>query len=122
MSAYIRNGADIIAVITNDGWWGNTPGFRQHLNYARLRAIETRRWVIRSANTGVSCIIDPSGKILDAQPWEKPAFIKQTVPTSNVMTFYVSHGDLLSKTAIAGAIILILWTIVVIIKKKTNRA
>jgi apolipoprotein N-acyltransferase len=122
MSAYIRNGADVIAVITNDGWWGNTPGYRQHLNYARLRAIETRRWVIRSANTGVSCIIDPSGKILDAQPWVKAAFIKKTVPTSNIMTFYVRNGDILSTIAVAGAIILVLWTFVVIIKKKINRA
>lgn len=122
MSAYIRNGADIIAVITNDGWWGNTPGFRQHLNYARLRAIESRRWVVRSANTGVSCIIDPSGKILDAQPWEKPAFIKQSVPATNTLTFYIRNGDILSKTAVAAAIILIIWTIIVIIKKKTNRA
>jgi apolipoprotein N-acyltransferase len=47
MSKYIRNGANLICIITNDGWWKNTPGHKQHMNYARLRAIETRTWVAR---------------------------------------------------------------------------
>ncbi|WP_431217736.1 nitrilase-related carbon-nitrogen hydrolase [Puia sp. P3] len=68
MSRYVRNGANVVAIITNDGWWGNTPGYRQHESYARLRAIETRRWVIRSANTGVSCVISPAGEITTSRP------------------------------------------------------
>src|SRR5574343_444659 len=57
MAKYIRSGAEVICIITNDGWWGNTPGHRQHLAYAKLRAIETRKQIIRSANTGISCFV-----------------------------------------------------------------
>lgn len=121
MSAYIRNGADIIAVITNDGWWGNTAGYKQHENYARLRAVETRRWLIRSANTGVSCFIDPSGKVISPQPWDKTAVIKMTIPSNKDLTFYVKYGDIISKLAIVGAIILIVWNLVLIIKNKGKR-
>jgi apolipoprotein N-acyltransferase len=71
MSRFTHNGANIIAIITNDAWWGNTPGHLQLLDYARLRAIETRRWVVRSANTGISCVIDPAGRITESRPWEK---------------------------------------------------
>lgn len=73
MSEYIRKGAEVICIITNDGWWGNTPGHKQHLSYAKLRAIETRKQVIRCANTGISGFIDEFGNISQAQPyWESP--------------------------------------------------
>ncbi len=80
MTAYIRNGADLIAVITNDGWWGDTQGYKQHESYARLRAVESRRWIVRSANTGISCFIDPLGDVIDPQPWNKTAVIRMEVP------------------------------------------
>ncbi len=80
MSVYVRNGADLIAVITNDGWWGDTQGYKQHESYARLRAVETRRWVVRSANTGISCFIDPLGDVIDPQPWNKTAVIRMEIP------------------------------------------
>jgi apolipoprotein N-acyltransferase len=122
MSKYIRNGADIIAVITNDGWWGNTPGYHQHLSYARLRAIETRRWIVRSANTGVSCIIDPAGNIVEERPWYEAAVIKRHVPANSEITFYVKYGDLISWLAILTSILLTIWTIVTLIKKRNARA
>jgi apolipoprotein N-acyltransferase len=112
MSAYIRNGADLIAVITNDGWWGNTPGYKQHENYARLRAIETRRWVARSANTGISCFIDPYGKVFNAQPWDKAAAIKMQVPANTTLTFFVRYGDLISRAAILGAGLCLVWYLI----------
>ncbi len=121
MSAYVRNGADIIAVITNDGWWGNTPGYHQHESYGRLRAIETRRWVVRSANTGISCVIDPAGTVIDPQPWDQVAVIKQQVPADKDLTFYVQYGDLLSRLAIALTILLVLWDLVLIIKSRVTR-
>ncbi|MES2388745.1 MAG: apolipoprotein N-acyltransferase [Bacteroidota bacterium] len=61
LTGFIRNGAHMIGIITNDGWWGNTPGHKHHWAYAKLRAIETRRYIARSANTGISGYIDPSG-------------------------------------------------------------
>jgi apolipoprotein N-acyltransferase len=118
MSAYVRNGADLIVVITNDGWWGNTAGYRQHESYARLRAIETRRWVARSANTGITCFIDPSGEVIDPQPWDKTAVIKMDIPAIRSRTFYVKYGDILSRLAIAGTILLIVWWLIMLLQPK----
>jgi apolipoprotein N-acyltransferase len=121
MSGFVRNGADVLAVITNDGWWGNTPGYRQHASYARLRAIETRRWVLHAANTGISCIIDPAGNILDSRPWYEESAIRQTVPASSGQTFYVRFGDGISKLMLILAASIFGWLIVTFIKKRTSR-
>ena len=91
---YVRKGAQAMTIITNDAWWGDTPGYRQHLSYASLRAIETRRAIARCANTGISAIISPSGKILQPTPWWEPAIIKGQLPLRNDITFFVSHGDI----------------------------
>ena len=91
---YIRKGAQAMAIITNDAWWGDTPGYKQHLSYASLRAIETRRAIARCANTGISAIISPSGKILQPTPWWEPAVIKSSIPLRDDITFFVSHGDI----------------------------
>jgi apolipoprotein N-acyltransferase len=109
MSRYIRNGADLICIITNDGWWKNTPGHKQHMNYARLRAVETRTWVARSANTGISCFIDPNGKVIDPQPYNTTAAIKLAVTTAgHSKTFFVRNGDVLSKIMTGLSILLLL--------------
>lgn len=91
---YIRKGARAMAIITNDAWWGDTPGYRQHLSYASLRAIETRRAIARCANTGISAIISPSGEITQPTPWWEPAVIKGKLPLRSDITFYVAHGDI----------------------------
>ncbi len=109
ITEFVRRGANILVIITNDGWWENTPGYKQHMNYARLRAIETRKWVARSANTGISCFIDPMGNVLKAQPWDTEAAIKMNIPVSDRQTFYVKNGDILSRATIAVAIALMVW-------------
>jgi apolipoprotein N-acyltransferase len=119
---YCRAGANVLTIVTNDGWWGNTPGYKQHMSMARLRAIETRRWVARSANTGISCFIDPYGNVLDDQPWDKASAIKMNIPVSTGETFYVKHGDWLSRLLWPLAIILFLWAAMNSIRKKTTRA
>ena len=91
---YVRKGARAMTIITNDAWWGNTPGYRQHLSYASLRAIETRRAIARCANTGISAIIAPSGEIIQPTPWWEPAVIESCIPLRDDITFYVSHGDI----------------------------
>jgi apolipoprotein N-acyltransferase len=120
MSKYVRNGANLICIITNDGWWKKTPGHKQHMNYARLRAIETRTWVARSANTGISCFIDPYGTVINPQPYNTAAAIKLSVPSGNPAskTFFVKHGDILSKIMIALSILLLGWTITLKILKR----
>lgn len=97
----VQQGAQALCVITNDGWWGNTPGYKQHFSFARLRAIENRRWVLRSANTGTSGSIDPSGKIIKKTPyWTKAAFA-QTIQLREDQTFYTTYGDWLAGLSIS---------------------
>jgi apolipoprotein N-acyltransferase len=121
MSRYIRNGANLICIITNDGWWKKTPGHKQHMSYARLRAIETRTWVARSANTGISCFIDPNGKVINPQPYNTNAAIKYNIGATETKskTFFVQFGDVLSKLMIGISILLIAITTVYKIRKKT---
>lgn len=111
MSKYVRKGANIIAIITNDGWWGNTPGYKQHLLYAKLRAIETRTWVVRSANTGISCFIDPAGEIHQPQNWWTASSTKMNITAASRQTFFVRMGDLLSKAALAATVLLLLFAL-----------
>lgn len=117
MSEYIREGAEVIAIITNDGWWGNTPGHRQHLSYAKLRAIETRKQVIRSANTGISCFIDEFGNVTQSQPYWEFAVINKNVGLNSVKTIFVRFGDLISYISIALTLIILGWAQVKRFKK-----
>ncbi len=113
VSSYIKKGADIIFILTNDGWWDDTPGYKQHLAYGRLRAIETRRSIARSANTGTSCFINQKGDIINATEWwEKDAIIHSINPNKKI-TFYTQHGDLLGRVSAAIAVLILLgsWTV-----------
>ncbi len=121
MRQYVRNGANIICIITNDGWWKNTPGHKQHMNYARLRAIETRRWVVRSANTGISCFIDPVGNVINPQPWDVSASIKLNVTLNTTQTFFVRYGDILSGAATIISILLIVLNIFAAIRRRMKK-
>ena len=109
---YIRNGARAMTIITNDAWWGDTPGYRQHLSYASLRAIETRRAIARCANTGISAIISPSGEIVSETEWWVPAVLKGTIPLRDDITFFVSHGDITGRVCTFLFILLLLALIV----------
>ena len=73
---YVKKGAELIFIITNDGWWRNTPGYKQHMSFARLRAIETRRSIARAANTGISCFINQRGDVSQATGWWTETAIK----------------------------------------------
>lgn len=121
VTGYVRNGATVLAVITNDGWWGDTEGYRQHQQYARLRAIETRRWVARSANTGISCFIDPLGKVYDAQPYNTMAAIKMRVRPLTVMTLFDRWGDWLSVLATAWTLLALGAAVVLRIQRLFGR-
>jgi apolipoprotein N-acyltransferase len=105
---FVRNGAEVMFIITNDGWWGNTGGYRQHFTFASLRAIETRRDIARSANTGISAIIDQRGDPHQETAYWVPAVIRGTVNANSAITFYVRHGDWLARiaTVIGGAFLL----------------
>lgn len=110
-TGYVRNKAGFLAVITNDAWWGNTQGHKQHLAYAKLRAIETRRSIARSANTGISAIIGQTGKIIKQLEYEKRGTIKGTLKTNNKITFYVKAGNYIARIAIFLAIFTFLFSV-----------
>ena len=109
MSKYEQNGANLICIITNDGWWGDTQGYKQHFQYASLRAIETRRDIVRSANTGISGFIDQTGGVVESTSWWKPIAIRSYVHLNKNITFYVKYGDYLGKISliVSGIILLI---------------
>ena len=92
-----RKKSNIIAIITNDGWWKNTAGFKQHFQYARLRAIEQRRSIIRSANTGISGLIDPNGEVIEQTNWKEEIAINVKVPLNESVTFYNKFGDYIGR-------------------------
>ena len=108
----VHEGAQFIAVITNDGWWENTSGKDQHMDYAKLRAIETRRWVCRSANTGISAFINQRGDVVKQTKWWTRTAIKQDINLNSDLTFYTLHGDYIPKTGSMIAIVGIIWILV----------
>lgn len=95
-----RKGSDFIFIITNDGWWGDTPGYKQHASFARLRAIENRKSIARSANTGISCFINQRGDVSQATKWWVPTAINGKINKNKETTFYTNNGDILGKLAI----------------------
>mgnify|MGYP001978558028 FL=1 len=108
---YARNGADIFAIITNDGWWKDTPGYKQHLNYASLRAIECRRAIARSANTGISAFIDSRGNINRKTNWDEEVVIKDIIKTNTVQTFYISFGDYIGRLSAFIAVMFLCFAV-----------
>ncbi len=114
---YVRNGANLIFIITNDGWWENTPGHRQHLAYAGLRAIETRREIARCANTGISCFVTRFGDIEQATPFWEQAIISENMTPNNQQTLFVRLGDVISYTSAFIAILLFIWSQILRFKK-----
>lgn len=108
---YIRNGANLIFVITNDGWWGNSPGHRQHLTFSSLRAIETRRAVARSANTGISAFISQRGDVQQPTHYWVETAIRQTIHANDELTFYARYGDYIARIAGFISALLLLITL-----------
>ena len=104
---YILKGANAIAVMTNDGWWGNTPGYKQHFSFSRMRAIETRRDVVRSANTGISAVIDQKGEVREKLGYWLPGRIRTYLFANSQLTFYVKYGDYLGRFALIVSALLL---------------
>lgn len=109
VTEYVKKGANLIFVITNDGWWGNSAGYRQHLSFSSLRAIETRRDIARSANTGISCFINQLGEKKLETNWWTAVAIKNTLLTNNKITFYVKMGDYIGRIASFLSVVMIIF-------------
>ena len=117
VSSFCKKGADLLFVITNDGWWGHTPGYRQHFEFSKLRAIENRRCIARSANTGRSGFINQRGDVLQQTHYWVPDAIRETLKANTKVTFYAQHGDYLSRIAVYLTFVgLIAWVAFSIIR------
>ena len=117
----VRKGAELLCVLTNDGWWGDTPGYKQHFSFSRLRAIETRRWVIRSANTGTSGIINEYGEVMAQTPYWKPAVLSATVPLLKTQTIFSQQGDYIGRSFSFVAVLIILFAFSKKLKNKLSK-
>jgi len=113
-----KKGAQLLVVMTNDGWWGNTPGHRQHNAFAGLRAIENRKYVVRSGNTGISSVWAPDGTCLNQLSYGKKGTLTAYVPLLNGYTFYAQHGDYLGWVAVIGLTLMGLWALIFRVKSR----
>ena len=108
---YVRLGANFFAIISNDAWWGNTPGHKQLLSITRLRAIENRRAIARSANTGISGFINEKGELIKSLPYDSKNVILGEISIINRLTFYTKYGDLIARISILTFILYFLMAI-----------
>ena len=120
-TGYVRKGAQMIAVITNDAWWGDTAGYKQHCSYSSIRAIETRRSIARSANSGISCLINQRGEITESRGWWERTSILGKINLNTRQTFFVQHGDITGRISTFCFILLLLALIVRLITTRRTR-
>jgi apolipoprotein N-acyltransferase len=105
LNDFYKNNALALLISTNDAWWGNTAGYKQHNAYARLRAIEARKCVVRSANTGKSSFIDQCGNEIKSTEYNTRTYLCGEIFLNDCKTFYVMHGDYIAKIAILISVI-----------------
>lgn len=122
VTEYVKNGANILSIMTNDSWWGYSPGHKQLLEYAKLRAIETRKDIVRSANSGVSAYINQKGDIVESYPYGAKGALIVQANLVNGETTYVKYGDYIYRIAlfIFGFLIIYYWA-QIILGKKSNK-
>jgi apolipoprotein N-acyltransferase len=100
---FVREGATVLVNITNDGWFGDSAAPHQHLNMARLRAVENNRYLVRAANNGISAIIDPQGKVLARTRTNEKTALSGTFSFQSETTFYSHHGDVFAWACVLTA-------------------
>jgi len=115
---YVKKGANFLAIMTNDSWWGVTEGHKQLLSYAKLRAIETRREIARAANSGISAHINAKGEITEDTLYGDTTALYAKVNLYDEQTFYVRTGDLLTRISIFALGFLLFYFL---IKKVQNK-
>lgn len=119
MAGFVCEGAEAIAVISNDGWWGNTPGHKRLFDYCRLRAIETRRSIARSANTGISGFISPRGEVIGERlEWNERGVLTEEVELRDDITFYAMYGDWVARIATYIAALAIMYFVAYRVKRR----
>jgi apolipoprotein N-acyltransferase len=100
---FAAGGAELLVNITNDGWYGRTSAPYQHLAMAVFRAVETGKYLARAANTGITAVVDPRGRVLEQTELFERTVLVRDVPMVAGTTFYVRHGDVLAWACLAAA-------------------
>lgn len=109
VTGFVKNGAQFLAIITNDAWWNETQGHKQHLTFASLRAIETRRDIARSANTGISAFINQKGEIVSRTKYGDKTALKGVVHLNSDLTFYTFSGDYIAYITTFTLVLMVLY-------------
>ena len=104
-------GAELLVNVTNDAWYGTTSAPYQHLAMAALRAVENRRYMVRAANTGITAVVDPWGRVLERTRLFDTTVLVREVPFVDDQTFYARHGDLFALGCVAAALALLAGTL-----------
>jgi apolipoprotein N-acyltransferase len=119
LTGFVVQGAELLFVVTNDGWWKNSPGYMQHFSFARLQAISLRRSIARSANTGISGFINQRGEVVQQTSWWEQDAIKETLNRNNSLTFYAKTGDFIARVSLFMFVLMLLNLFVDSLKKRT---
>jgi len=108
MRDFVRRGADFLVIVTNDAWFARTSLIYQHAQYASFRAIENRVWIARDANTGISALVDPWGRMVQAAPAFEQATIIGNIGHRERDTLYFSWGDWIGQASLAVTLVLMI--------------
>lgn len=118
---FARSGAELMALISNDGWWGNTPGHKRLYDFSRLRAIESRRSIARSANTGISGFISPRGTTIgELLEWNEEGTLTEYVELRNDMTIYTRYGDWVARIASYVAVLGLMYFVAYRVRRRNH--
>lgn len=115
---FVRRGAQFMAIISNDGWWGDTPGYRHLFSISRLRAVEHRRAIARAANTGMSGFISPLGQVGQTLGWNRRGILSDRLPLCSKITFYTRYGDYVARISQYLLLLCVLYFVAYRIKRK----
>ncbi|NOR87875.1 MAG: apolipoprotein N-acyltransferase [Bacteroidales bacterium] len=118
----VRNGAEFLIIITNDDWWFDTPGHRQHFTFARVHAIENRRPIARAANTGISGFIDAKGVVLQASTYREKTQLTETLSSPSYETFFSKNERNMRWMIISIRSLIILLQILLYVFSKGKKA
>jgi apolipoprotein N-acyltransferase len=108
---FAQMGAEVLVNISDDGWYGDTSAPWQHLNMARMRAIENRRWLLRDTNNGITAVIDPYGRVRQSIPRHQTDALPAQFTFRSDVTFYTAHGDVFALACAALAMGLVGWSV-----------
>ena len=117
---FVEQGANVMLVMSNDGWWGNTPGHKRLFDFCRLRAIETRRAVARSANTGVSGFISSRGDVEQRLDWDKHGLLQQDVEVRHDKTIYATYGDWVGRMSLLISFLTLMYYSAYRVRRKNH--